>query len=236
LVKAFDSGVDDYLSKPVNMRTLSARLKSAWRFVRLRDAWERDHERLTRAAHELALTNRQLQHAALNDPLTDLFNRRAGHAALTQAWTAAKRHDWPLCVIVLDLDHFKTINDRHGHAAGDLVLQSVSKCLRSTARHEDTVCRWGGEEFLLISPNLGQSDAAVAAERLRHSIACMALKFEGKALQVTASIGVANWYEGVTEPDHLIALADRALYAAKAAGRNRVVTAWSLGAATAGSL
>jgi diguanylate cyclase (GGDEF)-like protein len=184
LVKAFDHGVDDYLTKPVHMRTLSARLKSAWRFVRLRDAWERDHER-------------------------------------------------PLCVISLDIDHFKSINDRFGHASGDLVLQSVSQSLRSAARREDTVCRWGGEEFLLICPNLEQHDAAMAAERLRSSIADHTIQVEGKVLQVTASIGVAHWHDSVPDPDHLIAQADRALYAAKAAGRNRVVTAWTLGPAAA---
>ena len=225
LVKAFDNGVDDYLTKPVNMRTLSARLKSAWRFVRLRDAWERDHERLTRAAQELALTNRRLQHAALSDPLTDLFNRRAGLAALTQAWAATMRHERPLCVISLDIDYFKAINDRYGHATGDLVLQSVSQSLRSTARREDTVCRWGGEEFLLICPNLEQGDAAMAAERLRSSIADRTIQVDGKSLRVTASIGVANWQDGIANPDQLIAQADEALYAAKAAGRNRVVTA-----------
>ncbi len=225
LIRAFDNGVDDYLTKPVNMRILSARLKSAWRFVRLRDAWERDHECLTRAAQELALTNRRLQHAALIDPLTELYNRRAGNAALTQAWAATLRHERPLCVISLDIDNFKAINDRYGHATGDLVLQSFSQCLRSAARREDIVCRWGGEEFLLICPNLEQGDAAMAAERLRSCIADHTIKVEGKALRVTASIGVANWQDGIANPDQLIAQADKALYAAKALGRNRVVTA-----------
>ncbi|MCF8208758.1 MAG: diguanylate cyclase [Rhodoferax sp.] len=230
LVTAFESGVDDYLTKPVNMRALSARLTAAWRFVRLREAWERDHERLTKAAQALALTNRQLQHAALSDPLTDLCNRRAGHEALTQAWSTAARYQSPLCVISIDIDHFKAVNDHWGHAAGDLVLQAVSQALRTAARREDTVCRWGGEEFLLICPNLKPNDAALAGFRLRDAIHRLRIPVSGTSLQVTISLGIAAWHAGLPNPDHLIAEADQSLYVAKNSGRNRVVLAWDLSA------
>lgn len=225
LVRAFDGGVDDYLTKPVNMRALSARLKAAWRFVRLRDAWERDHQRLTGAAEELALINRRLQHAALSDPLTELANRRAGLNALSQAWSASTRYGHGLSVIAIDVDYFKAVNDVHGHTCGDVVLQRLSENLRTTARNEDTVCRWGGEEFMLICPNMTRNEGLKAAERLRADIAGMRIMVDGKLIEVTISLGLATWSGAIISPDQLLAEADKALYAAKQGGRNRVATA-----------
>ena len=223
LVQAFEAGVDDYLTKPINMPALTARLKAAWRYVRLRDAWERDHERLTRMAAELALSNRRLQLAALTDPLTELSNRRAGVAALSQAWSASVRHGQPLTVISIDIDHFKSINDVYGHAAGDTVLQHIGRDLRAAARKEDTVCRWGGEEFLVISPNVALADGILAAERLRKSIATLPIVAEGTAIAITISLGVASWESGLGSQERLLAVVDQALYAAKQGGRNRLV-------------
>jgi len=224
LVTAFTAGVDDYLTKPVNMRGLSARLMAAWRYVRLRDAWERDNERLTTTAAELALINRRLEHASLSDPLTELSNRRAGTASLRQAWSASTRYGHPLSLISVDADHFKVINDDYGHAAGDLVLQALAHCLRTGARSEDTVCRWGGEEFLLICPNLPLGEGAQMAERLRRSVAALKVTIESKLIQFTVSLGVASWRSDMVSQEILIAEADNALYAAKANGRNRVAT------------
>ncbi len=220
LVKAFEAGVDDYLTKPVNMRALSARLKAAWRYVRLRDAWERDHQRLTAAASELALTNRRLQHAALTDPLTELANRRAGLGALSQAWSVSVRHGTPLCVISIDIDHFKSINDTYGHAGGDLVLQRLSQSLRAVVRQEDTVCRWGGEEFMVICPNLALSEGIQMAQRLRKTIASTPTNIEGKPTQITVSLGISEWRMALQNYEQLLTEADQALYAAKRAGRN----------------
>jgi diguanylate cyclase (GGDEF)-like protein len=222
LVTAFTAGVDDYLTKPVNMNGLSARLMAAWRYVRLRDAWERDNERLTTTAAELALTNRRLELAALSDPLTELSNRRAGIAALTQAWSASKRHGHPLSLISVDADHFKAINDTYGHAAGDLALQALAGCLRTGARSEDTVCRWGGEEFLLICPKLSLGEGAQMAERLRRSVADLKVSAEGKLLQLTVSLGLASWRADTGSQEVLLAEVDKALYAAKSNGRNRL--------------
>jgi len=223
LVTAFDAGVDDYLVKPVKRRALNARLKAAWRYVSLRDAWERDHDRLTRAADELAISNRRLQYAAQTDPLTELANRRAGLIALGQAWAASIRHDHQVAsVISLDLDHFKAINDRHGHACGDLVLQGVSQLLRAAARREDTVCRWGGEEFLLICPNMTLRQGVQAAERLRRLIESSPIGIGDKSVRMTVSIGLASWRADMKDTDQLLGEADRALYAAKQGGRNRV--------------
>lgn len=223
LYRAFDAGVDDYLVKPVNTRALSARLKAAWRYVRLRDAWERDHARLTTAAAELALTNRRLQEAALSDPLTGLANRRAGLNVLSQSWGFSERYGHPLSVIMIDIDHFKSINDTYGHAAGDLVLQQLSQCLRATARKEDSVCRWGGEEFLVICPNVGMQECAHMAERLRKLVEEIRIVCEGKVLQVTISSGVASWTVNSKHVEQMLGQADKALYNAKNGGRNRTV-------------
>ncbi|HNV58894.1 MAG TPA: diguanylate cyclase [Rhodoferax sp.] len=223
LYRAFDAGVDDYLVKPVNLRALSARLKAAWRYVRLRDAWERDHSRLTTAAAELALTNRRLQEAALSDPLTGLANRRAGLTVLSQAWSASVRYGHLLSVIMIDIDHFKLINDTHGHAAGDLVLQQLSQCFRTTARKEDSVCRWGGEEFLMICPNVGALECVRMAERLRRLVEQIHINNEGKVIQVTISAGVASWSVQSKHVEQMLGQADKALYEAKDGGRNRTV-------------
>ncbi len=222
LVRAFDAGVDDYIAKPVNMRALSARLKGAWRYVRLREAWEVDHERLTRMASELALSNRQLQQAALTDPLTSLANRRAGLAALSQAYSACTRHGLALSVISIDIDHFKAINDTHGHAAGDVVLRQIANTIKAGSRKDDTVCRWGGEEFLVISPNVNLEDTVHAAERLRRQIAALDMQVRGKPVPVTASFGLAAWNAKLASQDQLLSLADEALYKSKSGGRNRV--------------
>jgi two-component system cell cycle response regulator len=224
LYRAFDAGVDDYLVKPVNTRALSARLKAAWRYVRLRDAWEKDHLRLTTAAAELALANRRLQEAASSDHLTGLANRRAGLTVLSQAWSASVRYRQPLSVIMIDIDHFKSINDAHGHAAGDRVLQQLSECLRIAARKEDSVCRWGGEEFLMICPSVLMQECALFAERLRKLVAKIRVQVEGKVIQITISAGVSSWTPDSKHVEQLLGEADVALYNAKNGGRNRIVS------------
>jgi diguanylate cyclase (GGDEF)-like protein len=222
LVQAFQVGVDDYLNKPINLVALSARMKAAWRYVRLREAWEQDNRRLSQLASELALSNRRLQHASLTDPLTELANRRAGLAAIKQAWSTAVRYSQPLTFISNDIDHFKAVNDTHGHAAGDAVLKHFAHCLRDAARSEDTVCRWGGEEFLIILPNIDLKGGNLAAERFRNLVEASHILFEGKNLRVTASFGVASWRPEMYSFEELLALGDQSLYAAKATGRNCV--------------
>lgn len=220
LVVAFDAGVDDFVSKPPNLRALGARLKGAWRYVKLREAAEQDSKRLTDMAAELALTNRQLQLAALTDPLTELANRRAGLQTLGQAWSAASRHADALTLLSFDIDHFKAINDLHGHAAGDLVLQQVAQALRDASRKEDTVCRWGGEEFLVISPKVSLSEGVMAGERLRKAIASLSIRYTDQDIAVRVSVGVTSWEKDLLNQDELISRVDQALYAAKAGGRN----------------
>jgi diguanylate cyclase (GGDEF)-like protein len=214
--------VDDYLTKPLNRKALGARLKAAWRYVHMRESWMRDNERLARSASELALSNRRFQLASLTDALTGIPNRRAGQSALVQAISAAQRYGMPLCVISIDIDHFKLINDNHGHLIGDEVLQLIGKTLQQAARKEDTVCRWGGEEFFIVAPNITLSEGAIAAERFRKFVETQTLTMDSAALSVTISLGVACLDLDSKGKDQLLIESDQALYAAKRGGRNRV--------------
>ncbi|MFZ4625339.1 MAG: GGDEF domain-containing protein, partial [Rhodoferax sp.] len=168
------------------------------------------------------LINRRLQHAALTDELTHLANRRAGLTALAQAWSAAMRHEYAVSVISIDVDLFKIINDSYGHAVGDIVLQRISECLRDAARREDTVARWGGEEFLVICPKMDLRAGMQAAERFRKLIASLCVPAGHTHIGCTVSLGLACWRSDMSNPDQLLAEADNALYAAKKGGRNRV--------------
>jgi len=161
-----------------------------------------------------------LRHASRRDALTGLYNRRALDEALQRHWQARSRR--PFAVLLLDIDHFKRINDTLGHAAGDQVLSQVARGLQRQLRPGDTVGRIGGEEFLLLLADVDEAHAALQfAETLRESIEALAVQAGGQTLAVSASIGVALTTPDDVDTDGLIARADRALYRAKAAGRNR---------------
>lgn len=223
LVAAFEAGVDDYLVRPVNRRALSARLHGARRYVQMREAWVRDHAQLAQMAAELTLSNKRFKLASHTDPLTEVSNRRAGLLALNQAWSSATRRGSPLAVISIDIDHFKRINDTYGHGVGDAILQYTASTLRKYSRAEDTVCRWGGEEFLVISPDVGQDVAMRTAERLRLAIEHSGIDIPGGSVAITVSLGVACWEVGLQSVESLLSNADAALYEAKGSGRNKTV-------------
>lgn len=219
--EAFEAGVDDFLTKPVNIRTLRARLRAAWHYVQLLEAWERDRAQLKQFAAELAISNRRLEHAAMTDLLTSLPNRRSGMTSLAKAWSAANRSSQPLSVMVLDVDHFKRVNDTYGHAIGDAVLREVAQALQRSARKDDSVCRLGGEEFLMICQNADLKSALMAAERLRRMIESLRITAGSAVIQISISIGIASREAGMSDADALVNAADRALYQAKQSGRNR---------------
>lgn len=164
------------------------------------------------------LTEEVLREQATRDALTDLLNRHAGEWQLERAFLSAREGQKSCCVILIDVDHFKRVNDTWGHPAGDLVLQRVARVLRSGVRATDSVVRWGGEEFLLVLPLCERAAALSQAERLRQRVAETE---QGEIGQVTVSMGVAELQPG--EPlAKLIERADQALYQSKHDGRNRV--------------
>ena len=171
---------------------------------------------------ELERANRELRTLATRDGLTGLSNRRHFLAEAERLWRHARRSGEPLTIAVLDLDHFKDTNDRHGHAGGDAVLCELATCLRGTLRETDLVGRLGGEEFGVLLPDTDLAGGEVLLERLRERIASMAVVFEGRSLPMSASIGLSRARSedgGIVEA---LSRADRALYAAKRDGRNRV--------------
>lgn len=174
------------------------------------------------AEQEMRALQVQLQEQAIHDPLTGLLNRRALEDSLGRELIRATRQRDPLSLIICDLDHFKAVNDSHGHLAGDEVLKKFAALLKEQTRGSDICCRYGGEEFVLVCPRMTQAKAAERAELLRERCAALPFIFSGKLLPVTASFGVASFPQHGNTGDQLIRAADRALYAAKDAGRNRV--------------
>lgn len=161
---------------------------------------------------------------ARHDVLTGLFNRRAFAEALDAEVQRCVRHALPLSVMLLDIDHFKVINDTHGHQAGDMVLRAVGKTLAATARRSDICARWGGEEFIIVLAQTDFASGLVAAERIRKLIEGLdVVSDKGHAIAVTASIGVTSLYASDTL-ESFLERADRAMYVAKSTGRNRVCT------------
>ena len=167
-----------------------------------------------------------LEHQSIRDSLTNVFNRRFMEIALDRELRRAVRHQKPLAVLMLDIDHFKQLNDTYGHEAGDVVLREVANVMREAVRGEDTICRYGGEEFVAILPELAIDDARIRAESIRHQVSALRLYHRGEALsEITISVGIAVYPQNGESGDQLLSLADRALYEAKHLGRNRVVLA-----------
>ncbi len=166
---------------------------------------------------------RRLEKMATTDDLTGLENRRAYDLLMPQAIHEQRRNGGPLLAMLIDIDNFKSINDNLGHLAGDSVIRQVAHAIRATLRRSDIVCRWGGEEFLVIAKNTADASGLQLAEKIRTAVESTAFQHDGKTIKITVSVGVAGYRSG-EPPDQLIARADTALYAAKGAGRNVVRT------------
>jgi two-component system cell cycle response regulator len=169
---------------------------------------------------------RQMSESALRDGLTKAFNKRYLTERLDNEFQHAVRNDAPLSLVFLDIDHFKKINDAHGHPAGDHVLVELATLVVGALRNEDIFARYGGEEFAIVSRGIDVAEAQAMAERLRVAVENHAFTFEGRSIPVTISVGVARApREGMATPADLIALADETMYEAKRSGRNRVCVA-----------
>jgi diguanylate cyclase (GGDEF)-like protein len=208
VLAAYDAEADDFLIKPLDVLELRARLRSGERVLALQE--------------RLLAIQEQLRHEATRDALTGLWNRRMILEQLDRECQAAAREGHPLAVIVADVDHFKDVNDRYGHVAGDAVLRAASQRMRSVLRSDDFIGRYGGEEFLIILPDCEPDLALSLAERARRETSAGALEIAGDRLQITVSLGLACSSPGGSNPQALIHAADQALYRAKAAGRDRL--------------
>jgi len=216
----FEAGASDYLTKPVNSKVLGARLCVTQRMVQLQDERELEHKQLRVVAAQLAASNQRLQQMALTDVLTNLPNRRHANDHLEQQWAMAERSGRPFSCMMVDVDFFKKVNDTYGHKAGDDVLKQVARILRSSARKQDMVCRFGGEEFLVICPDSQPKEIYHYAERLRQNVAAEVSHLDTK---ITVSIGVASKSPALLNAEMLLQLADKRLYKAKEIGRNCTV-------------
>lgn len=206
-IELFRLGINDFISKPVLDEEVRARVTH---LITNRQLIEQVEEQ-RRHLYELAMT----------DQLTGLYNRNSLAEFASRSLAEAERHDFPLSVVLIDIDHFKAINDTHGHLVGDEVLSAIGELLLKDTRTEDFAVRFGGEELLLILPHCDLADAATHAERIRARIADM----HPHGLDVTASLGVAARPAGRTVVfEQLLRNADEAVYAAKENGRNRVVS------------
>lgn len=212
MVAGLEAGADDYVTKPFYPEELRARIEVGERMIALR-------ARLNKA---LSL----LEHQALHDELTGIMNRRAVTGALRREIAKAERGGGALSIGLVDIDFFKKINDEHGHLVGDKVLVGMTGLLRHELRKYDFLGRWGGEEFLIVTPGVGSGSVSGLYERLRGSIAENMIDAGSVKLGVTISIGVAvadaDDKENLTL-DGLLKRADDALYQAKADGRNKVI-------------
>jgi diguanylate cyclase (GGDEF)-like protein len=193
-------------------------------------------ERVEQRTSELDFSNQQLmvqlerinslkaklQQEAIHDSLTGLFNRRHLDEVLPIELARSKRANSPLTILMLDIDHFKNINDTHGHQVGDTVLQAVSNTLKTSVRAGDIVCRYGGEEFILVFPGMQAGDGRARAEKIRMMIGSQTIRERDQLIGVTISIGGSVYPKDGNSDDKLISLADLALYRAKQNGRNRV--------------
>ncbi len=209
LLRGLDLGVTDYLIRPIDRQELLARVQTQIRRKRYSDYLRKRLE----SCFELSIM----------DPLTQLHNRRYLDGHLNTLVTEAKANNKHLSVLMVDVDHFKAVNDTYGHDAGDIILRECAARLRQNTRGVDLVARVGGEEFVIVMPDTDRLRAGIIGERLRASIAERAFKVNDDiALRVTASVGLGCMEDIEDTPDSVLKRADKALYSAKRHGRNRV--------------
>jgi two-component system cell cycle response regulator len=211
MVEALDAGADDFLTKPVDIVELRARLRSGERVIALQE--------------DLLRTQDALKHQATHDRLTGLWNRGHVMDELTHELSRAKREHASLSVAMVDLDHFKQVNDSYGHAAGDAVLQQIGGRMKSVLRGSDAIGRYGGEEFLIVLPRAEMTGAREVAERVRAVVEARPVSWGSLELRVTVTVGVASTALVGFDAASIVQACDEALYRGKAAGRNRVEAA-----------
>lgn len=223
-VEGLELGADDYLVKPIEPAELAARVKSMLRLKALQDELSAKVRELEQAQETLQQQAQELTQLSRLDPLTQLFNRRYFEERFVAEFARSKRYRSPIILMMIDLDHFKNVNDTRGHPAGDKVLREAAARIKATLRDVDLCARYGGEEFIAVLPETGPPEGQRAGERIRQAIGDQPVEIDGQEpLKVTCSVGMA-WYPARQLEDHesLLRAADDALYRAKKGGRNRV--------------
>lgn len=226
-VTGLEAGADDYLPKPYDEVELNARIYACLRTKALQDELRQKNRQL-----EEMLT--RVETLAITDPLTGLFNRRRFESILTLEFKKASRYQTPLSCMMIDIDHFKSINDAYGHRAGDIILKEIANIIQRNIRDVDTASRWGGEEFAVLIPNTTKENSIQPANRIlkavsKHSFPDIAGR------NVTVSIGIADLMDpAITDEERLVHAADLAMYEAKRKGRNRVEWTWDSAELTRG--
>jgi diguanylate cyclase (GGDEF)-like protein/PAS domain S-box-containing protein len=182
------------------------------------------NDRLQGQLIEIGLLQSKLREQAIRDPLTNVFNRRYLEETLERELSRAARENYPVCIIMIDLDHFKRVNDTYGHEAGDLVLKAIAEALTEQCRRGDFACRYGGEEFVIVMPNITLETAYARAENLRQALTLLSVPYEYYNLSVTISMGIACYPENGQTRESILRAADQAMYAAKEAGRDHILS------------
>jgi diguanylate cyclase (GGDEF)-like protein len=211
LIEGMEAGSDDYITKPFDQHELKVRLRAGTRLVDMQA--------------ELLATREALREQATRDSLTHTWNRNSILEMLSRELARIDRENGSLGVVMVDLDHFKDVNDQYGHLAGDAVLREAARRMQNSVRQYDSIGRYGGEEFLILLPGCDTASSVAQAERLRRQLSQSEMSLNETSLCVTASFGVTTAFpsKGCTA-ESLIRSADEALYAAKNLGRNRVAT------------
>ncbi|MBI3929195.1 MAG: diguanylate cyclase [Armatimonadetes bacterium] len=230
IIRCIEGGAEDYLTWPVAPPLLLARVHACLEKKRLRDGERRylqellDLKRdLARRNEELTVANALLEETARTDPVTGIPNRRSAMKSLDHLWALANRTEQSLACLMVDIDHFKAVNDNYGHQAGDRVLRETVAAMKKGMRASDVLGRWGGDEFLILCPATEAASARACAGRLVRLVGRQA---RARArLPVTVSVGVSQKLDRMTHPEQLIQAADEALYEAKRAGRDQVSAA-----------
>ncbi|MBV8855835.1 MAG: diguanylate cyclase [Acidobacteria bacterium] len=216
-VRGLSLGANDYVSKPFRVEELLARVS-----VAIRMKLERD--RLRQRAEELRRSAEAASELSMTDALTGLLNRYGLHRALQRELAEARRYARPLSCLLIDIDFFKAVNDTYGHAVGDTALAQAARVIAESVRGSDVVCRYGGEEFLILAPETGLEGARALADKIRLAFSARLFGDAGRVFPLTLSAGVAQLAPDESGND-MIARADEALYHAKQTGRDRVEAA-----------
>ena len=224
IIEGFRAGGRDYIAKPVNPEELLVRVKTHIELKRTREELGHFADQLKRKNRALSRALDRLRELSMIDDLTHVYNRRYMTSRMRSEAGRITRHHETMALLIVDIDNFKSINDTYGHNCGDTVIRHVARTMSRLLRPEDTVARWGGEEFLILLPQTHLHGATATAEKIRRILAKESVSWENVAVAITVTIGVAEYAPRISMNDN-IRRADDALYEGKATGKNRVVAA-----------